>query len=250
MHGLLFATGLMVLIAALWRLTRALRKRRAAVGARSLPATLPVALAPRVAAGSKPSRGVRGARGGVLVLEGLPLERVELDDLPYPLAGLTIRPARGLYDVPCGRHRVRVRRDEAPRSLDVVMPAGGTLAVSLSADGGLVARSAERADIDAGYIHYPTWARGPLLGRRTRREADAASLADDLAAAFTATDRGAAARVADRLVGLPLTEAELESLRRLCAEQVARAPAGEREEARARAALLLPEVEAPLLKPV
>lgn len=229
------------------RLVRGARARRAATRlarASRRPMLHVVAHAP-------PRRPpVRGR--GALVLDGLALERVELDNLPYPLVGLTTRPARGLYGVPCGRHRVRVRgaRGDAARTIDLVLPAEGAVVVSRAADGALVARRAGRVELDAGYIHYPTWARGPLLERRARPAADVAGLAAQLAEAFTAAERGACARVADRLVGLPLTEAELESLRRLCAEQIARAPAGERDEARARAALVLPEVEVPLLKPV
>jgi hypothetical protein len=249
-NALLLATALVTLAAVVWRLVA---RARRGPGAAPSPARaargvlLHAVYAPRA---RRPP--ARGCGRGVLVFDGLELERVELDELPYPLAGLTTQAARGLYDVPCGRHRVRVRaaRDEAPCALDVVMPAGGTLAVSLSAERGLIARSARRAEIDASYIHYPTWARGPLLDRRARPVVDVTGLAEDLAGAFSAAERSACARVADRLVGLALTEAELDALRRVCAEQVARAPAGERHEARARAALLLPEVDATLLKRV
>ena len=234
------------LVALAWRLVRGARARRVATRAARaargpMLRVVPVAPAPTASA--------RGR--GALVLEGLELERVEVDDLPYPLVGLTTRPARGLYGVPCGRHRVRVRgaRGEAPRTIDLVMPADGAVVVSRAADGGLVARGAGRVELDAGYIHYPTWARGPLLDRRARPAADVTGLAAQLAEAFTAPGRGACARVAERLVGLPLTEAELESLLRLCDEQIARAPASASAEARARAAVLLPEVDA-VLRPV
>lgn len=249
MHGLLIATALVVLLAAVWRLARALRKRRAAVGARSLPRALRVAHAPRVAPRSEPSSGARGprARGGVLVLEGLPLDRLEIDELPYSLIGATPVPARGLYGVTCGRHRVRLRgeRDLATpsRSLDVVMPAGGSLCVSLGAEGDLAVRSAPRDDLDASYIHYPTWARGPLLARRARPVADVTGLGAEIARAFVSAGRDASARLADKLVGVALTQTELDALRTLCQDQVERAAAAEREEARARARVLLPEVE-------
>ena len=254
MHGLLFATALVVLIAAGWRLVRALRalrRRRAAARPGSIPRThLPSpALAPRVALRSKPPRRAEGARGGVLVLEGLPLDRLEIDELPYPLTGATTVAARGLYGVPCGRHRVRLRGvggagDARSRSLDVVMPAGGSLRVSLGAEGDLEVHRAPRGELDAAYIHYPTWARGPLLDRRARPIPDVAGLGAEIARAFVSTERDASARLADRLVGVALTQAELDALRNLCRDQVARATAAEREEARARARVLLPEVEA------
>lgn len=237
MHALLLGTALVAFVAVAWRLARR-RPLAARLGASTLRGPRPRA------AGSR-AGGTTPRDRGVLVFEGLELAQVELDALPYPLSGLTTVAARGLYDVPCGRHRVRLRAEGAdtPRTVDLVMPAGGSLLVSLNGELALVVRSAPRDPINASYIHYPTWVRGPLLERRARRGGTSAGLGADLARAFTSADRGDATRLAERLVGLALTREELDALRRACAEQVARAPAADLDEARARARLLLPEVE-------
>ncbi len=187
------------------------------------------------------SRAAAAARtpGGVLRVEGVDWTSCVLDELPYPLAGLTATAPQGLYELTCGRHRLAVGAGAGRRVVDFIVEPGARLCVRGTGDELTVAVLDAPEAIDAAYIHYPTWARGPLLGPRAARpRVDLPALLEELELALASRGREAASRLGERLVGVPLTRDELRALERACGERVA--AAGAPSETSARVALVLP----------
>ncbi len=172
----------------------------------------------------------RPARTGIasratLRLVGFDWAHVSVDDMPFTLLGITREAPEVFTSVVWGKHRVRLGSAEGPHRatlpcVDFVIDDDCEVVVSRHDDGTL---TVERFPLPneppkpAGCIHYPTWAKGPLVGRRFGRSpVHVDALLDEIDEAL-ATRRTPehVSELGDRLVGLPLTADQLATLRKV-----------------------------------
>lgn len=186
----------------------------------------------------------RPARTGIasratLRLVGLDWAHVSVDDMPFTLLGITREAPEVFTSVVWGKHRVRLGSAEGPHRatlpcVDFVIDDDCEVVVSRRDDGTLtVDRLPLPSDRPkpAGCIHYPTWAKGPLVGRRFGRSAvRVEALLDEIDEALTTRrTREHLSELGDRLVGLPLTPDQLATLRKVLASHLEQAHEAGRE---------------------
>lgn len=108
------------------------------------------------------ARTDRSLGGAVLELEGIAWEGCLLDGIAFPV-GVTSEKPRGFSHMPAGHYRVELVTEGGRRSLELDLRPGEAVVV-LEEAGELRARPSALAPgpFNASYIHFPTWARGPL----------------------------------------------------------------------------------------
>lgn len=202
---------------------------------------LPLTLEALEPASPRPARTGAASRA-TLRLVGLDWAHVSVDDMPFTLLGITREAPEVFTSVVWGKHRVRLGSGEGPQRatlpcVDFLIDDDCEVVVSRRDDGTL---TAERLPLPsdrpnpAACIHYPTWAKGPLVGRRFGRSpVRVEGLLDEIDEALT-TRRTPEhlGELGNRLVGLPLTEDELATLRKILSSHLEQAREGRREHGR------------------
>jgi hypothetical protein len=244
MQVLLVVTALVLVATFVWRRWSARRDERARARGTSRSHTfagpfvhlrgpaladLPIALEPVV---PRPARTAPASRA-TLRLVGLDWAQVAVDDMPFTLLGITRETPDVFTSVAWGKHRVRLGPPEGAKratlpAIDFVIDDDCEVVVSRRDDGAL---TVERLPLPAeppkpaGCIHYPTWAKGPLVGRRFERSPiHVDALLDEIDEALTTRrTREHLSELGDRLVGLPLTADQLATLRKVLASHLEQA---------------------------
>lgn len=168
-----------------------------------------------------------------LRLVGLDWSAVSVDDLPFTLLGITREAPEIFTSVARGKHRVRLGFAEgAMRAtkpcIDFVVDDECEVVVSRHEDGALTVERLPFSGDEPKHaccIHYPTWAKGPLVGRRFGRSpVRFDDLLDEIDEALGARrTREHLSELGDRLVGLPLTSEQLATLRKVIASHLEQA---------------------------
>jgi hypothetical protein len=244
MQVLLVVTALVLVATFVWRRSAAhltSKSRRTPThrllggpraGVSSVFAGLPTDLDPRAVRAPRAAPRTTAVRA-TLRLVGLDWSAVSLDDLPFTLLGITREAPEVFTSVPRGKHRVRIGFAEGAMrttkpSIDFVVDDECDVIVSRNEEGALTVERLPSSGDEPKHaccIHYPTWAKGPLVGRRFGRSPVLFDdLLDEIDQALGARrTREHLAELGDRMVGLPLTSEQLATLRKVVASHLEQA---------------------------